>query len=91
MAKAEGRLEAVSLRDTFARQSGMYAVVKNLDDEQVRDLVHGVCGGCVRERIWKVAGEGNYPSTKRTSDELPIYCAEGCNYLVAAGLRMLKK
>lgn len=91
-------LPVTPLRETLARQSGMYAVVRRLTDEQAEDLVRDVCShrtGCLREILWPLAeggaclgsvqGEISYESR-----EFPLLCAEGCNLLVAAGRKVVK-
>ncbi len=51
----EGRLPVTPLRETLARQSGMYRVTQRLTDEQADALVARVCRsdcGCLRTILW---------------------------------------
>ena len=49
-------LQATALRETLARQSGMYRVAARISDEALDQLVAGICrsdGGCLRTIVWK--------------------------------------
>lgn len=93
-ALARGALTPVNLRDTLARQSGMYAVVRKIDDVQARELVGNVCRGtpgCLRQILWKVTSdESALPGRLGTAGEIPLLCVEACNLLVAAGREVVK-
>lgn len=84
----------VDLRDTLARQSGMYAVVRKINDVQAQELVEQVCRGtpgCLRRILWKITpGQPVSFGTSGSADEIPLLCAEACNLLVAAGREMIK-
>ena len=57
----EGRLRVTPLRETLARQSGMYRVTQRLTDPQADQLVASVCrsdGGCLRTILWPRDAEG---------------------------------
>lgn len=95
----EGSLSAVDLRSTLARQTGMYAVVKKLTDEQAGDLIASACNsktGCLRRLLWEISA--GQPSALTEScgqirpgaGEIPLLCAEACNLLVAAGRGVVK-
>ncbi len=90
-----GNLRPVSIRETLARQTGMYAVVKKITNEQIHEVKRSLCGGqppCLRRILWEiepvneaakpVAVEGNPP---------PILCVEICNLFVAEGRKVVKK
>ncbi|MFZ4681376.1 MAG: DR2241 family protein [Terrimicrobiaceae bacterium] len=97
-AQEDGRLDAVDLRRTLDRQTGMYAVVKKMTDAQADEVVGSVCRGqpgCLRRILWPISGErplasgladGNGPTAG-----IPLLCAEACNLLVAAGRTVVKK
>jgi sirohydrochlorin cobaltochelatase len=78
------------LRETLGRQSGMYAVAKKLSDNEAHSLVGRVCGGCLKMRLWDVAGipKASVPDGRR---ELPMLCTEACNLYVAAARAVVKK
>jgi len=94
---AAGEVLPVPMRDTLARQTGMYRVVGKLTDGQAIDLVARTCthaGGCLRQILWPIApglatpDQGALPLS--CEGGLPIYCVEACNLLVAAGRRVVK-
>jgi sirohydrochlorin cobaltochelatase len=66
--KAE-QLRVSTLRETLARQSGMYRVAAKISDEQINRIVGGFCrsdGGCLRTILWKRDESGSV-----ASDRLP--------------------
>ena len=96
---AQGELQTVSLRDTLARQSGMYAVTKKITDEQAESVVNHTCNhrsGCLRHILWSISfGRPTALSRQGTEvmdlpNEIPLLCAEACNLLVAAGRKIVK-
>lgn len=101
MAFLAGRLEPVPLRATLARQTGMYAVVRKMTDEQAQGLIGEVCNlqqGCLRRILWSI-DEKTVGARTETAEEiqchlsgnnLPILCAEACNFFVAAGRKVVK-
>ena len=96
---ARNELQPVDLRETLARQTGMYAVVKKITDEQAESVVAITCNhktGCLRHILWSIS-PGNPTSLSRqgsevrhSENEIPILCAEACNLLVAAGRKIVK-
>ena len=99
VAYARSELQPVDLRETLARQTGMYAVVKKITDEQAESVVARTCNhkdGCLRHILWSIS-PGNPTSLSRrgsevqhSENEIPILCAEACNLLVAAGRKIVK-
>lgn len=91
-----GELLSVDLRETLARQSGMYAVVRKMDDSQAREVVAKVCRGtpgCLRRIDWKIAPGDVVSVPLEAADEeneIPLICAEACNLLVATGREVVK-
>jgi sirohydrochlorin cobaltochelatase len=50
-----GQLRTTALRETLARQSGMYRVAAKISDSQINDVVANCCrsdGGCLRTILW---------------------------------------
>jgi sirohydrochlorin cobaltochelatase len=97
LAFAKNRLNPVDLRDTLARQTGMYAVVKRITDEQAASAIARTCNhgnGCLRQILWSISSGCPTPLTQRevmrSENEIPLLCAEACNILVAAGRRIVK-
>ncbi len=98
-AHQRGELTPLHLRETLARQTGMYRVTQKLSDEQAQLLVGRVCrsdGGCLKTILWRVdAGVPvcSLPTEKFTIREggaLPLLCHEACNLLVAEARKVVK-
>jgi sirohydrochlorin cobaltochelatase len=88
-ASSRGALPIIPLRETLARQTGMYAVVKKITDEQVGEVIQGLCRGepkCLRAILW--AGEA---ATAPEGGQQSLLCAEACNLFVAEGRKVVKK
>jgi sirohydrochlorin cobaltochelatase len=101
-----GELAAVPLRETLARQSGMYAVTKKLTDEQAQTLIRDLCrsdGGCLKSILWRIAEDvpvTSLPpakfdpainqSPRAMAAPLPMLCQEACNILVARAREVVK-
>jgi sirohydrochlorin cobaltochelatase len=61
------QLRTTALRETLARQSGMYRVAARISDSQLDAVVADFCrsdGGCLRTILWKRDGTGAVASTK---------------------------
>jgi sirohydrochlorin cobaltochelatase len=61
------KLRATPLRQTLARQSGMYRVAAAISDLQIDEVVGNFCrsdGGCLRTILWKRDASGAVASTK---------------------------
>lgn len=101
-----GELAQVHLRETFARQSGMYAVTKKITDAQADELIGGLCtsdGGCLKTILWRIAPERpitSLPSKKydpratqpaTSARAIPLLCSEACNLLVAKAREVVKR
>jgi sirohydrochlorin cobaltochelatase len=60
-------LRTTPLRETLARQSGMYRIAAQIREDQADDLVGNFCrsdGGCLRTILWRRDRAGTVPSTK---------------------------
>jgi sirohydrochlorin cobaltochelatase len=67
LAFEKGELVTTSFRETLGRQSGMYRVAAQIDDEQADKLTGDFCrsdGGCLRTILWRREQHGTVPSTK---------------------------
>jgi len=101
LSQQHGRLVAVPLRVTLARQTGMYAVTKKITDAQAQTMIGGFCrtdGGCLKRILWTIApGEPitSLPAEKfdpaAPACRLPLLCHEACNLLVARAREVVKK
>jgi len=59
-------LSATPLRETLARQTGMYRVAAKIGEEEANTLVGNFCasdGGCLRTIMWRRDENGTTPST----------------------------
>lgn len=97
VARERGELPAVDLRETLARQTGMYAVVKKISDEQAVRVINTTCRGepgCLRRILWDISPESPLPDAVKGGPSpergVPLLCAEACNLLVAAGRTEVK-
>ncbi|MGB8168036.1 MAG: DR2241 family protein [Chthoniobacteraceae bacterium] len=97
-----GELTPVPLRETLARQTGMYRVTQKISDEQAQSLVGAVCrsdGGCLKHILWPIAPGlpiHTLPAEKlqaptAAAAALPLLCHEACNLLVAQARALVKK
>ena len=85
-----GELVPVVLRETLARQTGMYRVTQKLTDEQAHELINSVCAGCLKHRLWEITTANPTPPAN-PAGSLPLLCHEACNLLVAKGRAVVKK
>ena len=92
-------LKEIDLRQTLARQTGMYAITQKITDQQADATILRTCNhqhGCIRRILWSVSSGHPTPFSHRPSEipwsntELPILCAEACNLLVAAARKTVK-
>lgn len=77
-----GSLPPVVLRETLGRQTGMYRVTQKISDEDARRTIDRFCAGCLKQRLWEIAGPNPVPPALRPR-EWPLLCHEACNLLVA--------
>ncbi len=106
LAHREGKLIPVHFRETAARQSGMYDVVKKISDAQTDALAGDFCksnGRCIKTILWKI--DSSTPLTKLHVDKfnlqseqipsagqsIPLLCSEACNLFVAAARNVVRK
>lgn len=90
LSHTHGALVPVVLRETLGRQTGMYRVTQKLTDEQARELIDGVCAGCLKHRLWEIAAPNPAPPAF-PANTLPLLCHEACNLLVAKAREVVKK
>lgn len=106
LAQMERRLTPVDFRETANRQSGMYAAVKTIADDEADGLIGNFCasdGKCLKTILWRIDSARpitSLPATKFDAaidqlglgeKALPLPCAEACNLLVAAARNLVKK
>jgi len=89
------------IRETFARQTGMYRITGLLDEDDCRTVVAQNCDyatRCRRRIAWPLTpGQplDNLPREKTNlspaPDEMPVLCLHACSLLVAAARTHIKK
>lgn len=99
-------LHSTPFRETANRQSGMYAVVKKISNEQVAQLAGTFCdsrGHCLKTMLWKIDTDVPHsalpdskfdPTANQTGAPnfaIPLLCAEACNLFVAEARAVVKK
>ena len=89
LSHTRGALTPTVLRDTLARQTGMYRITQKLTDPQARTLIDGVCAGCLKHRLWEIAAPNPAPPSF-PKNALPLLCHEACNLLVAKAREIVK-
>ena len=70
-----GGLVATPFRETLDRQSGMYRVAAQIDEEQANELIGDFCrsdGGCLRTILWRRDQNGTVPSTKLPPEKFDL-------------------
>ncbi len=100
-----GEFHPIPLRETLARQSGMYAVTKKITDSQADAMIGEFCRsetGCLKTILWTI-GPG-HPVTSLPKEKfdpeapqlatsgrcVPMLCGEACNLLVARAREIVK-
>ncbi len=94
-------LEVTPLRDTLARQTGMYRVAAKIGEDEANALVGNFCrsdGGCLRTILWPRDKGGTIASTVLPPEKfdpqhhqtIPLLCQEACNLLVAEARKIVK-
>ena len=101
LSQQRGHLVPIPLRDTLARQTGMYTVTKKITDAQAQTMIAGFCrtdGGCLKLILWNISPRvpvSSLPADKfepaAESETLPLLCHEACNLLVAEARKIVKK
>lgn len=74
-------LATTPLRVTLERQSGMYRIAAQIDDQQADELVGNFCrsdGGCLRTILWPRALDGTTPSSRLPREKFdPVHDQTG--------------
>jgi len=89
LSHTDGGLVPVVLRETLARQTGMYRVTQKLTDDDARHLIDGFCAGCLKHRLWEIAALNPEPPAF-AKPTLPLLCHEACNLLIAKAREVVK-
>ncbi len=92
-ADASGQLAPTDLRETLARQTGMYRITQTITDAQAQALIGKTCAGCMKTMLWKIAPSQpitSLPPEKHHRADFPLLCREACNYLVGHARAVVK-
>ena len=82
-----GNLPVTPWRETAERQTGRFRVVRELQDDGVRELVETYCQlGCLKQRLWSPAAQ----LVQERPGEIPLLCPEACNFLVGKAREKIK-
>lgn len=92
LAALRGEIHPVPLRDTLGRQTGMYRVTQLIRDDQAEGVIRTTCDrstSCLRTNVWDLSAGHPHSLTEPLNPiwptrEVPVYCVEACNILVAA-------
>jgi sirohydrochlorin cobaltochelatase len=93
-AETVGELQATDLRDTLARQTGMYRITQKITDEQAQAMIGKQCSTCQKTMLWKInAAQAitSLPPEKHQRAEFPLLCREACNLLVGLARGVVKE
>jgi hypothetical protein len=99
LAQRAGEVAPVNLRETLSRQTGMYRVTQKIADDQAQSLIGRTCdprSGCIKTILWEIAPGlpiTSLPPEKfraPTGNQLPLWCQEACNILVAGARKVVK-
>lgn len=98
LAWQEHRLTPTPLRDTLARQSGMFRKIGQLTDSEAEAVTAQCCNsesGCLRRVLWPITlGQPHTltePAPTPSPQEIPYLCPEACNFWIAAAHGQSKK
>lgn len=73
--RLNGTLEVVDYRPWAARQTAMYAAVRELEYAEVAEVVSRICSPCLRHRLWQISEDGPL-AAEPTGNIVP--CREPC-------------
>lgn len=98
--QAHGELATVNLRDTLARQTGMYRVTQAITDADAQGLIGRTCRsdtGCLKHILWRISPDLPISTLapeklrpQKAPGALPLLCHEACNLLVARARAVVK-
>ncbi len=88
----ERRLRLTSFRETLGRQTGMYRFARTISDAGASSVIENRCQAtCLRTRLWSLDGVDGQPERWSTGQgDLPFFCPEACNMLVADARKVAK-
>lgn len=96
-ADSRGELVVTDLRETLARQTGMYRVTQKITDAQAQQLCASHCSLCMKTMLWKIDPAQPITSLapekheRASGDSLPLLCREACNFLIGHARTVVKK
>jgi sirohydrochlorin cobaltochelatase len=88
----KGELDAISLRDTLNRQTGMYKFAGSITDQMANEIMRSTCAkGCVRLIAWPIENDCPVSRLKAAKGTLPVICTEACTFAVSEARRLAKE
>lgn len=92
----DGNLPSVPLRETLARQTGMYVAAQRIEEAEARLLAERLCSpaSCLKHTLWQLTPEQpiiNQEISSANPPKIPLLCHEACNLFVAAARVVVKK
>jgi sirohydrochlorin cobaltochelatase len=95
---AEGTLQAVPLRQTLGRQTGMYRFSNGIRDDQAGPMISRVCAdsNCMRRILYDLTVDQRLDAPEKrdkvcASGELPLLCIEACCHIVGEARKIARK
>lgn len=87
-----GRIDAVPLRRTLDRQTGMYRLAGTIDDAAAARLRAELCApGCLRRIVWPIDDTSPPAPVEPTTDSIPLLCLEACTFAVSRARELAKE
>tara|TARA_R110002096_G_scaffold4493_14_gene20880 strand:+ start:2039 stop:2638 length:600 start_codon:yes stop_codon:yes gene_type:complete len=85
-----GKLRVTPMMETLQRQTGMYRFAQTISESGKEKIIQERCRkSCLRRILWK-EGAGAQPG-ESAEREIPIYCPEICNLLVADARKVVRE
>ncbi len=96
LAVLKGEPISTDLCDALGRQTGMYAVTKNITDAEAEAVIAKTCPPtkCLNHILWNISPGLPTPLTiareQAIEDPLPLICSEACPLLISAARQAVK-
>lgn len=87
-----GTIDAIPLRETLGRQTGMYRSASAITDAQANEIMRGLCSpGCLRIITWPIDPSAPTSRVKARTGEVPLLCVEACTFAVNRARQLARK
>ncbi|MEO0414004.1 MAG: hypothetical protein AAF226_03515, partial [Verrucomicrobiota bacterium] len=89
---AEGKVDAVPLRTTLGRQTGMYRFANAIKDKHANQIMIDTCSpGCLRRIAWPINDACATGRVGAGMNEIPLLCLEACTFAVSESRRLARE